>query len=111
MQTNIKRGRGSCNCPNKFVRHRNLFIRYLGPFIWSKLSNERGSFVPRPLGGPVTFCLAMTSLAFAARPRSLADLSESATNGVHPSSESDVIFGSEKNVPSTFKMKDSFDNG
>ena len=67
--------------------------------------------VPRLLGGPITLCLAMTSLAFASRPRSLADLSESATNGVYPSSESDVIFGSEKNAPSTFKITFSFDNG
>ena len=44
----------------------------------------------------------MTSLAFASRPRSLVDLSESATNGVYPSSESDVIFG---------KITFSFDNG
>ena len=54
------------------------------------------SLVPRLLGGPVTLCLPTMSLAFAAHRRSLAELSESATNGVYPSNESDVIFGSEK---------------
>ena len=73
--------------------------------------SARGSLVPRLLGGPVTLCLTMKSLAFAARPRSLADLSESATNGVYPSSESDVIFDGEKTVPNTFKISFSFDNG